>query len=72
METLQKNTARSYSSLLAWRTDKALNQKDAAASLDLTQSIYSKYERRDTYPLPARAKVISAKTRVPFDVLRGW
>lgn len=62
-------TTRTYRTLRAWRRAQHLSQERAAAYLGLSQSHYSKVERR-THALPGdRAKRIAQKTRVPLEVL---
>lgn len=60
---------RSYPTLKAWRTAMQLNQREAAKQLGLTQSLYSKFERQTHRPRPERAKAISEKTGVPFEIV---
>jgi len=62
-------TTRTYRTLRAWRRALGLNQRDAAIVLGLSQSHYSKLERR-THAVPGkRAKLITKKTGVPLEVL---
>lgn len=62
-------TSHTYRTLLAWRRAARLSQRDAAQLLGLSQSHYSKLERR-THALPGkRAKAVTKKTGVPLEVL---
>lgn len=62
---------KSFASLKAWRDELALNQRDAALVLGLSQSGYAKLEIGHRIPRPKKAKVISKKTGVPFENLMG-
>lgn len=62
-------TTQTYRTLRAWRRANKLSQERAAKMLGLSQSHYSKLERR-THALPGhRAKVVNRKTGVPLEVL---
>lgn len=62
-------TTHTYSTLKVWRRAHRLSQRNAARILGLSQSHYSKLERR-THALPGnRAKRITKKTGVPLEVL---
>ena len=62
---------RTYPSLLAWRTANEMNQREAARSLGVTQALYARVELRRGAPRPKRAKAISDKTGVPFEIVMG-
>lgn len=60
-----------YPNLKAWRRALRINQREAALLLGLSQSHYSKLERRTHATTGPRAKTITAKTGVPVDILVG-
>ncbi len=62
---------KAYASLKDWRTAQELNQREAARLLGVTQALYARVELRRGAPRPQRAKVISEKTGVPFEILMG-
>lgn len=62
---------KSYASLKAWRAAQALNQREAAKALGVTQALYARVELGRGSPRPQRAKAISDKTGVPFEILMG-
>jgi transcriptional regulator with XRE-family HTH domain len=61
--------ARAYRSLRDWRRAAGLKQAEAAQILGVTQSHYSKLERRVTGTVGARAVAIMQRTGVPIEVL---
>ncbi len=66
---MERITAGTYRSLRAWRRALKISQAEAAHILGLSQSHYSKLERR-THALPGkRAKGITKRTGVPLEVL---
>lgn len=66
---MERITAGTYRTLRAWRRAQKLSQSEAARILGLSQSHYSKLERR-THALPGkRAKGITKRTGVPLEVL---
>ncbi len=62
-------TTQSYRSLRAWRRAHKFSQQRAAKMLGLSQSHYSKLERRTTALPGYRAKFVNRKTGVPLEVL---
>lgn len=62
---------KTYASLRAWRAAQELNQREAARVLGVTQAMYARVELRRGAPRPLRAKAISDKTGVPFEILMG-
>ena len=66
METV---TSTSFRSLRAWRRAHRLSQERAAKLLGLSQSHYSKIERRTHALTGKRAKTVTRKTGVPLEVL---
>lgn len=62
-------TAHTYRTLGAWRRAQQLNQCRAAKLLGLSQSYYSKLERRLSALPGKRAKKIARQTSVPLEVL---
>ena len=62
---------KSYPSLLAWREAHEWNQREAARALGVTQALYARVELRRGAPRPKRAKAISEKTGVPFEIVMG-
>ena len=62
---------RSYPTLKAWRAALGLNQRDAALLLGVSQSLYAKTESGHNRPRPLRAKTISEKTGVAFEIVLG-
>lgn len=60
-----------YASLKAWRDAQALNQREAARLLGVSQALYARVELRRGAPRPRRAKTISEQTGVPFEILMG-
>jgi transcriptional regulator with XRE-family HTH domain len=62
---------KTYASLKAWRTAQELNQREAARALGVTQALYARVELGRGAPRPLRAKTISEKTGVPFEILMG-
>lgn len=67
----RQTLTRTYGSLKAWREDQDWTVSEAARFLGLTVSLYVKYENREHSPGVERATAISAKTGVPFAILRG-
>lgn len=64
-------TRHTFPTLRAWRKALRINQREAALLLGLSQSHYSKLERRTHATTGRRAKAITAKTGVPIDALVG-
>lgn len=62
---------KTYISLKAWREAQAMNQREAAHALGVTQALYARVELRRGAPRPKRGKVISDKTGVPFEIVMG-
>lgn len=62
---------RSYPNLKTWRDDQAMNQRDAAARLGISQKAYSRFERRERFVKGELAKRLMARTGVPLEVLTG-
>lgn len=67
---MKSRTRRRYPDLATWRGDR-FNQMIAAEKLGMTQSNYSKLERRVIALRGQRAKQVSAITGVPVEVLVG-
>jgi len=61
---------KTYASLKAWRTDARLTQREAARLLAVPQALYARIELGQT-TRPVRAKAISDRTGVPFEILMG-
>ena len=67
-----KRTARpTYPSLLAWRRSLHLNQREAAAVLDISQSTYGRVERGIRHVKGPLAKKLMSRTGVPLEKLAG-
>lgn len=62
---------RSYPDLKTWRTAHDLGQRDAAAKLGISQTVYSRLERRRQSVKGELAKHLMAETGVPLEVLAG-
>jgi len=62
-------TSHTFRSLRAWRRAHRLSQERAAKMLGLSQSHYSKIERRTHALTGKRAKSVSKKTTVPLEML---
>jgi len=60
-----------YSSLKAWRLAQQMNQREAASLLGVSQTLYARTEAKRGAPRPLRAKAISEKTGVPFEIVMG-
>lgn len=60
---------RPYPDLAMWRNDRKWNQEQAAEFLGISQTNYSRLERRVIATRGKRAKVIAEKTGVPLEVL---
>lgn len=62
---------KTYASLKAWRLAHGLNQREAAAALGLSQTMYARIEAQRGQPRATRGKVISEQTGVPFEIVMG-
>lgn len=62
---------RPYPDLATWRGAKKLSQQQAAEYLGISQTFYSRLERRMQAAPGKRAKVIMDLTGVPLEVLVG-
>jgi transcriptional regulator with XRE-family HTH domain len=62
---------KTYPSLKAWRAAQAMNQREAARELGVSQALYARTESRRGAPRPKRALAISEKTGVPFEIVMG-
>lgn len=62
---------RSYPTLAAWRDALGLTQMQASRVLDISQTRYSRLERRTANTRGKTARRISKQTGVPVDVLVG-
>lgn len=62
---------KTYASLKAWRADHEMNQREAARLLGVTQALYARVELGRGTTRPVKAKAISDKTGVPFEILMG-
>jgi transcriptional regulator with XRE-family HTH domain len=67
----RRESKQRYLSLADWRDAHDLNQREAARVLGLTQSKYSRLERRLQFPVRDDLKRIQFVTSVPLDVLVG-
>lgn len=68
---MKKGTQRPYSDLRAWREAHGLSQHEAAKRLRISQSVYSRLERRARACYGEKAKRIMEATGVPLEVLVG-
>lgn len=67
-----KKRIKTFASLKAWRTAQGFNQREAAAYLGVSQSLYARIEARDRVPTPTlKCKALSDKTGVPFEIVMG-
>jgi transcriptional regulator with XRE-family HTH domain len=64
-------TTRAYPDLKTWRKAQGINQRDAGKLLGISQTYYSRLERRSLNATGPRAKGIMAKTGVPLEILVG-
>lgn len=62
---------RPYPDLKKWRTAQGLNQRDAAGKLGISQTFYSRLERRTQAARGRLAKKIMETTGVPLEILVG-
>lgn len=62
---------RTYPNLKTWRDELGLSQEEAAQTLGLTQSVYSRVERQMRAPKPQAAKAISEMSGVPLESILG-
>jgi transcriptional regulator with XRE-family HTH domain len=62
---------RPYPDLATWRAAHGLNTREAAAVLGMSQSLYSRLERRVTYTKGPTAKRLMVTTGVPLEILAG-
>ena len=62
---------RPYPNLELWRQAQRLSQREAAKFLGISQTYYSRLERRTQAAPGKRAKVIMDLTGVPLEVLVG-
>jgi len=60
-----------YPSLRAWRLERELSQLDAAALLEISQTLYSRLERGTVSTKGATARRIMLVTGVPLEILVG-
>lgn len=63
--------SRPYPDLATWRSDKGLSQQKAADMLGISQTFYSRLERRVQSARGKQAKGIMEKTGVPLEILVG-
>lgn len=68
---MSKVFERPYPDLKTWRDAKKLSQQQAAELLGISQTFYSRLERRMQAAPGKRAKTIMEKTGVPLEVLVG-
>lgn len=66
-----KRVTRAYPDLKTWRDAQDFSQREAADFLSISQTFYSRLERRTLCAPGKRAKVIMEKTGVPLEVLVG-
>lgn len=64
-------SGRPYPDLATWRDAKGLSQQEAASLLGISQTFYSRLERRIQSARGKQAKQIMDKTGVPLEVLVG-
>ncbi len=62
---------RAYPDLKTWRDAKGFGQRDAAEYLQISQTVYSRLERRRQSVKGDLAKRLMAHTGVPLEVLAG-
>lgn len=62
---------RTFPTLAAWREATGLSQMEAARVLEISQTSYSRLERRIVATRGKRARAIWRKTGVPVEVLVG-
>lgn len=67
----RQSLTQTYGSLKAWRHAHRMTKAEAARFLGIGRSLYAKYENREHSPSVTRAQVMSAKTGVPFAILRA-
>lgn len=68
---MNKVTSRSYPDLATWRAAKGYSQQQAAVLLGISQTFYSRLERRVLSAPGKRAKRIMEQTGVPLEILVG-
>lgn len=66
-----RTTHTAPANLRAWRSSHRLTQNAAARLLGVTQSYYSKIEKKTCAPRPQIAKRITEKTGVPLASILG-
>jgi transcriptional regulator with XRE-family HTH domain len=65
------NRKRTYPNLKTWRDENNLTQRQAAARLGVSQSVYSRWETQTRAPKPKLAKTVSAQAGVPLESVLG-
>ena len=65
------NKSTRYPDLWTWRHAERLTQAEAAKKFGISQAYYSRLEAGRAATTGQRAKVITAKTGVPIEVLVG-
>jgi len=68
---MEKSTATTYPDLKSWRDDHKFDQAQAAAFIGISQSHYSRIERRAAVPRGDLANLIIDKTGVSLKALLG-
>lgn len=68
---MKRPTTRAYPDLKTWRGAKGFNQREAADFLGISQNFYCRVERGLSAPRGPKAKLITARTGVPLEVLVG-
>lgn len=68
---MTKSAVRPYPDLATWRDARGWSQQEAAGFLGISQTFYSRLERRTQSARGKQAKVIMDKTGVPLEVLVG-
>ena len=68
---MKQITRRTYPDLRTWRKARGFGQREAADFLDISQTYYSRLERRVQAMRGKRAKIVTGKTGVPIEVLVG-
>lgn len=68
---MAKSIKRPYPDLKTWRDAQGMNQREAAKYLGISQTFYSRLERRAQAMSGKQAKDAVAKTGVPLEILVG-
>lgn len=68
---MRTRTSRSYPDLKTWRKAKEMSQREAADFLGISQTTYTRLERRIRFVKGRAAAALQDKTNVPLEVLVG-